>query len=160
MYIIFPVGILGEIVGLTQLNIIAQQCSVACKLAFVAMAAASAVYKGFLEKRQRGLEHPNTDRLTFQRRYLSSPTKALNTMERERYCVGSNVWKVCNHDFKQARGPTIKPKKMFPIDRIRIIEVVDEYVFGKYFCFQVNDSSNPELLRSVHGLLSYIDICS
>ena len=48
----------------------------ACKLAFVAMAVA-AVYKGFLEKRQRGLEHPNTDRLTFQRRYFELTNEGL-----------------------------------------------------------------------------------
>jgi hypothetical protein len=34
------------------------------------MAAPPVDKKGFLEKRQRGLNHPNTDRLRFQRRYF------------------------------------------------------------------------------------------
>ena len=35
-----------------------------------AMAAPPVDKKGFLEKRQRGLKHPNTDRLRFQQRYF------------------------------------------------------------------------------------------
>ena len=34
------------------------------------MAAPPVDKKGFLEKRQRGLKHPNTDRLRFQQRYF------------------------------------------------------------------------------------------
>ncbi|CAI8007772.1 Ras GTPase-activating protein 3 [Geodia barretti] len=84
------------------------------------MAAPPVDKKGFLEKRQRGLKHPNTDRLRFQQRYFKLDNEYL------RY-------------YKDIPRPSTEPKGKIPIDKIKIIEVVDKSVFRKDYCFQVGD---------------------
>ena len=101
------------------------------------MAESSVDKQGFLEKRQRGLKHPNTDRLKFQRRYFKLDNEFLRYYK-DKVSLGANLKQDEPHFLiQQPSKPSTEPKGKIPIGKIKVIEVVDKSVFGKDFCFQV-----------------------